>query len=55
MAYGSIGVALNDDGLTGRLLGRIRAHAMDVKREPTSQDLQRFLSEAQPSDIRVAP
>jgi homocitrate synthase NifV len=52
-AYGAIGVALDDDGLTGRLLGRIRAHAEAAKREPTSQDLQRFLSEAQPADMRV--
>ena len=49
MAYGSIGVALNDDGLTGRLLGRIRAHAMAAKRAPTPQDLQRFLAESRPA------
>jgi homocitrate synthase NifV len=52
MAYGAIGVALNDDSLTGRLLGRIRAHAMDAKREPTPQELQRFLCESQPAAIR---
>jgi homocitrate synthase NifV len=52
-AYGAIGVALDDDGLTGRLLGRIRAHAEAAKREPTSQDLQRFLSESRLADIRV--
>lgn len=52
MAYGAIGVALNDDSLTGRLLGRIRAHAMDAKREPTPQELQRFLRESQPAAIR---
>lgn len=44
-AYGLIGVALDDEGLTSRLLGRIRAHAMNAKREPTSQDLRRFLAE----------
>lgn len=48
-AYGAIGVALDDDGLTGRLLGRIRAHAESSKREPTPQDLQRFLTEAMPA------
>jgi homocitrate synthase NifV len=49
MAYGAIGHALDDDGLTGRLLGRIRAHAMVAKREPTSQDLRRFLAESHPA------
>ena len=44
-AYGAIGVALDDDGLTGRLLRRIRAHAESLKSEPTPQDLHRFLSE----------
>lgn len=48
-AYGAIGVALDDDGLTGRLLGRIRAHAESLKREPTPQDLHRFLAEAAPA------
>ena len=54
-AYGAIGVALDDDGLTGRLLGRIRAHAESLKREPTPQDLQRFLAEAAPMQIHVTP
>lgn len=44
-AYGAIGIALDDDGLTGRLLRRIRAHAESHKREPTPQELHRFLSE----------
>lgn len=48
-AYGAIGVALDDDGLTGRLLRRIRAHAESSKREPTPQDLQRFLTETTPA------
>lgn len=48
-AYGLIGVALDDDGLTGRLLTRIREHAMQAKQEPTTQDLQRFLRESQAS------
>lgn len=48
-AYGAIGIALDgDDGLTIRLLGRIREHAMAAKRAPTPQDLQRFLAESQP-------
>lgn len=45
-AYGALGVMLNDDGLTGRLLSRIRQHAMRAKQEPTSLDLQRFLRES---------
>lgn len=45
-AYGALGIALDDDGLTGRLLTRIREHAMRAKCEPTSQDLQLFLSES---------
>jgi len=48
-AYGAIGIALDDDGLTGRLLRRIRAHAESLKCEPTPQDLQRFLAEAAPA------
>lgn len=45
-AYGALGVALDDDGLTQRLLARIREHAMRLKREPTPQELRRFLSES---------
>lgn len=44
-AYELMGVELDDEGLTSRLLGRIRAHAMNAKQEPTPQDLQRFLDE----------
>ncbi len=45
-AYGALGVMLDDDGLTGRLLSRIREHAMRAKQEPTSLDLRRFLRES---------
>ncbi len=45
-AYGVLGVELNDDALTGRLLTRIRDHAMRAKQEPTPEDLQRFLRES---------
>ena len=54
-AYGAIGVALDDDGLTGCLLRRIRAHAELTKREPTPLDLQRFLIESLPSGGRTSP
>jgi homocitrate synthase NifV len=45
-AYGAMGIVLDDDSLTGRLLTRIREHAMRAKTEPTPQDLQLFLSES---------
>ncbi|MDF1484237.1 homocitrate synthase [Ramlibacter sp. H39-3-26] len=45
-AYGALGVALDDDALTGRLLAQIRDHAMRTKREPTPDDLRRFLRAA---------
>lgn len=45
-AYGALGVVLNDGGLTGRLLTRIRNHAMGAKQEPTPEDLHRFLRES---------
>jgi len=47
-AYKLLGVVLSEGGLTGRLLTRIRDHAMCVKQEPTTQDLRRFLRESQP-------
>lgn len=47
-AYGEIGIPLDDERLTGRLLGRIRAHAETAKQAPTPQDLQRFLAETTP-------
>ena len=45
-AYGALGVVLDDGALTGRLLTRIRNHAMRVKQEPTPDDLRHFLSES---------
>ncbi|MDO9199115.1 MAG: homocitrate synthase [Rhodoferax sp.] len=45
-AYGALGVVLDDGGLTGRLLTRIRNHAMRAKQEPTPDDLRRFLNES---------
>jgi homocitrate synthase NifV len=42
-AYGSLGVVLDDDALTARLLARIRDHAMRVKQEATHEDLHNFL------------
>ncbi|MDO8767334.1 MAG: homocitrate synthase [Burkholderiaceae bacterium] len=45
-AYSALGVVLDDGGLTGRLLTRIRNHAMRAKQEPTPDDLRRFLSES---------
>jgi homocitrate synthase NifV len=45
-AYSTLGVMLSDDALTGRLLTRIRHHAMCAKQAPTTADLQQFLLEA---------
>jgi len=45
-AYNTLGVLLDDDALTSRLLTRIRHHAMCVKQAPTTADLQQFLLEA---------
>jgi homocitrate synthase NifV len=45
-AYGQIGVLLDDEDLTARLLGRIREHAMRFKQEATTDELQRFLLES---------
>lgn len=45
-AYGLLGVVLEDDRLTGRVLSRIRHHAMRVKREATAQDLHQFLRDS---------
>lgn len=44
-AYGEMGVPLEDERLTSRLLDCIRSHAETAKRAPTQQDLQRFLAE----------
>jgi homocitrate synthase NifV len=45
-AYGLLGVALDDDALTARLLTRIRDHAMRVKQEATADELRSFLLES---------
>jgi homocitrate synthase NifV len=45
-AYLALGVALEDVTLIHFLLNRIRAHAMQVKREPTTEDLWRFLRDS---------
>ncbi|OIQ75555.1 2-isopropylmalate synthase [mine drainage metagenome] len=45
-AYGLLGVVLDDDGLTGRVLSRIRHHAMRVKQEATTQELHEFLRDS---------
>jgi homocitrate synthase NifV len=42
-AYALLGVVLDDDALVGRLLARIREHAMRVKLEVTPEDLRNFL------------
>jgi len=44
MAYGAIGVVLDDDALTARVLARIRQHAMLTKQAPSTADLHRFLN-----------
>lgn len=51
-AYGLLGVVLDDDALTGRVLARIRDHAMRVKQEATPDELRRFLLD---SHIPFAP
>jgi homocitrate synthase NifV len=43
-AYGAMGVLLDDDALTARVLSRIRQHAMLTKQPPSSADLHRFLN-----------
>jgi homocitrate synthase NifV len=45
-AYGLLGVVLDDDALTARLLARIREHAMRVKQEATHDELRSFLLES---------
>jgi homocitrate synthase NifV len=42
-AYALLGVVLDDDALVGRLLARIREHAMRVKQEATADELRSFL------------
>lgn len=45
-AYHLLGVALEDDALTARLLARIRDHAMRVKQEASPAELHAFLLES---------
>jgi homocitrate synthase NifV len=42
-AYSLMGIVLDDDALTGRVLARIRDHAMRVKQEATPDELRSFL------------
>jgi homocitrate synthase NifV len=44
-AYWQLGVVLDDETLTSRLLARIRGHAMRFKQEATPEELRRFLLE----------
>ena len=55
-AYAQMGVVLDDDALTARLLGRIRDHAMRVKQEATADELRGFLLEslARPTPLAFA-
>ena len=55
-AYAQMGVVLDDDALTARLLGRIRDHAMRVKQEATADELRGFLLEslARPTPLGFA-
>jgi len=48
-AYGRLGITLQDEALTGRVLARIRDHAMRVKQEASPDELRRFLLESLPS------
>jgi homocitrate synthase NifV len=45
-AYGLLGVVLDDDALTARVLTRIRDHAMRVKQEATPDELRAFLRDS---------
>ncbi|MDP3654992.1 MAG: homocitrate synthase [Rhodoferax sp.] len=45
-AYGRLGMVLDDDALTGRVLARIRSHAMCAKREATPDELRSFLRDS---------
>ena len=46
-AFGALGVVLDDDALTARVLARIRQHAMVTKQPPSAADLHHFLSLSQ--------
>jgi len=54
-AYGHLGVVLDDDALTARLLTRIRDHAMRVKQEASPDELQRFLLESMQTPFHDRP
>ncbi len=43
-AFGALGVVLDDDALTARVLARIRQHAMLTKQPPSAADLHSFLN-----------
>ena len=45
-AFGAMGVVLADDAVTGRVLTRIREHAMRFKQEATPDELHNFLRES---------
>lgn len=45
-AYGLLGIALDDDALTSRVLTQIRDHAMRAKQEATPDELRSFWFEA---------
>jgi homocitrate synthase NifV len=45
-AYGLMGVVLDDEALTARLLARIRVHAMRTKQEATAEELRGFWLES---------
>ncbi|MBB1074975.1 homocitrate synthase [Rhodoferax sp. 4810] len=45
-AYSLLGVVLDDEALTARVLTRIRSHAMRVKQEATADELHVFLLES---------
>jgi len=45
-AYSLLGVVLDDEALTARVLTRIRSHAMRVKQEATADELHGFLLES---------
>ncbi|MDP3883339.1 homocitrate synthase [Hydrogenophaga sp.] len=46
LAFGAMGLAIEDDALTERVLARIREHAMRVKQEATPEELRGFLMDA---------
>lgn len=53
-AYGALGVAMDDEALTDRVLARIRDHAMRVKQEATPDELRSFLRDAHNTAAQAA-